>query len=516
MSGFPPHLQGLLAPRAYSHAVELVELIQTHISWVLLTGQWAYKIKRPVCYSFVDLRSQEHRAFLCQEEVRLNQRFAPELYMGVSRITQSDGQVRMEGGGTVIEHAVKMRQFPREELLDRLLDKNAVGTGTKALAEFGGHLARIHATLPVTPSDSQWGRPETVRAQLLENLEQCATAAAVFQDTDSVQALRQPLEAALEGALSWMAVRWHGRVRECHGDLHCANIVRRDAQLCAFDCLEFDPALRWMDVAQELATLLADLQARRQPALAAAFLGAYLAQSGDYQACRLLSVYQVHRSLVRAKVMAVNAKNALQEQGDTKDLQRQYQRHIACARGFLSAHRPRLILMHGVSGSGKTWLAQRLAPPLAAVHLSSDRERKRLADAHPAPDRYSPEARAQIYEHLANCATDTLAGGFTTLVDATFGTSEQRARFLAVAASLAVPLYMVRCQAPPELLRARIDARLADHRDPSDANQDVLAWQQRHLEAVSPTEGFTILEVNTADSHSVDAVEHALGTVDSD
>ncbi len=516
MSGLPPHLQGLLAPRAYSHPVQSVQLIQTHISWVLLTGQWAYKIKRPVCYPFVDLRSAEHRAFLCREEVRLNQRFAPELYVGVSRITQSDGQVCMEGGGAVIEHAVKMQQFPPGEVLDRLLDRSAVGTGTEVLAEFGGQLARIHATLPVSTAEQEWGDPDTVRAQLLGNLEQCATAAAVFEDTDSVKALRPALEAALVGAQSLMSVRWHGCVRECHGDLHCANIVRCGARLSAFDCLEFDPALRWMDVAQELATLLADLQARHEPALAAAFLGAYLAQSGDYQACRLLPVYQAHRSLVRAKVMAVNAMNVLEDHGDTTDFQRQYQRHLACARGFLSAHHPRLILMHGVSASGKTWLAQRLAPPLAAVHLSSDRERKRLPDARPAPERYSPEARAQVYEHLASCATDTLAGGFTTIVDATFGTSEQRARFLAVAASVAVPVCVVRCQAPAHLLRARIDARLADHRDLSDANQDVLAGQQRHFEAVSPDEGFTILDVNTADPQSVDSLEHSLASVNSD
>jgi predicted kinase len=332
-----------------------------------------------------------------------------------------------------------------------------------------------------------------------------------------VKGLRPALEASLERAQSWMSVRWHnGRVRECHGDLHCANIVRRGAQLQAFDCLEFDPALRWMDVAQEVATLLADLQARQQQALAAAFLGAYLAQSGDYQACRLLHLYQAHRSLVRAKVMALNAKNILKDHGDTTDSQRRYQRHTDCARGFLAPHRPTLILMHGLSGSGKTWLAQRLAPRLAAVHLSSDRERMRLADSRPTQDKYSPEARAQVYEHLANRATDTLAGGYTTVVDATFASREQRAQFQALAANLAVPACLVQCQAPPELLRARIDERLSAKNDLSEANVDVLAWQERHIESVSPNEGFKILEVNTADPHSVDCLDHSLAALKSE
>ncbi len=513
MSGLPSHLQGLLAAQAYTHPVQSVELIETHISWVLLTGQWAYKIKRPMLYPFIDLRSAERRAFLCQEELRLNQRFSPDLYVGVCPITRSGGQVRMAGAGEVIEYAVKMWQFPREQVLDQLLDSTSVSID--AVAQFGEYLAGIHAALPVSTAAQEWGRPNIVRVQLLDNLEQCATAAAVLGDTDTVQALRPALEAGLEHAQHWMSVRWlHGRVRECHGDLHCANIVRRSGRLRAFDCLEFDPALRWMDVAQELATLLADLQARRQQTLAAAFLSAYLAQSGDYQSCRLLPLYQAHRSLVRAKIMALNAGNVLQDHGDATDMQRRYQRHVDCARGVLSANAPTLILMHGLSGSGKTWLAQRLAQRLGAVHLSSDRERNRLATLGAAPVRYSPEARAQVYEYLATCATDTLSGGVTTIVDATFGTRAQRATFRALAASLAVPMYLVRCEAPPKVLAARIDQRLRDDHDLSEADLDVLTWQQRHTEPASPEEGFRILDVNTADPHLVSRLYHSLGSLD--
>lgn len=511
MSGLPPHLQGLLAPGAYPHAVTAVQLIETHISWVLLTGQWAYKIKRPVQYPFIDLRSPEHRAFLCREEVRLNRRFAPDLYAGVCPITNSDGQVQMEGAGAVIEQAVKMRQFPHKEALDQLVDTASVGT--RELAQFGRNLACIHAALPVTSAGQNWGQPNTVRVQILENLEQCATAAAVFDDKDNVKALRPALEASLERAQRWMSYRWHdGRVRECHGDLHCGNIVRRDAQLLAFDCLEFDPALRWMDVAQDVATLLADLQSRRQPTLAAAFLGGYLAYSGDYQACRLLSLYQAHRSLVRAKVMALNVMNALRDLRDTTDSQRQYRRHLECAKAVFAPHRPTLILMHGLSGSGKTWLAQRLAPALAAVHLSSDLERKRLADSRSTPDRYSPETRAQIYEHLAKCAVETLVGGYTTIVDATFGSRDQRTQFRALADSLSVPVCLVRCHAPQELLRARIDERLRGHSDSSEANLDVLAWQERHIEPVDSSERFRTFEVNTSDPQSVANLDQSFTT----
>ena len=506
MSGLPPDLQGLLAPRAYPHAVQSVVLIETHISWVLLTGEWAYKIKRPVHYPFVDLRSVQHRNFLCQEELRLNKRFAPDVYVSVCPITQLDGEVRVAGSGRVIEHAVKMRQFPREEMLDRLLDSARVLS--EELEEFGHDLARIHAGLPVCAADQDWWRPQTIRGQILENMDQCAAAAVVFNDADAVRALRPALEAALDRAEGVMSERGRtGRIRECHGDLHCANIVRRGSRLLAFDCLEFDPAFRWMDVAQEVATLLADLHARARPALAAAFLGGYLAQAGDYQACRLLNLYQVHRALVRAKVMALNATNVVQDPGEQAALRRQYQHYAQCAKRCLSLGRPSLILMHGLSGSGKSWLAQRLAPSLSAATLCSDLERRRRAGSE---DRYSAGARAQVYQHLANCAMDTLAGGFTTIIDATFGSRAQRAQFQALASKLAVPICLVHCQAPTQVLRARIDERIKRHNDCSEADLKVLEWQERQAEPLTPEEGLKSFEVNTAERLSVESLIHSL------
>lgn len=517
MSGLPPSLQGLLSPRAYPHVVQSVELIETHISWVLLTGEWAYKIKRPVHYPFVDLRSAEHRTFLCHEELRLNRRFAPDLYVAVCPVTLADGGVRLGGAGKVIEHAVKMRQFPRAEVLDRLLETQHIAT--EELAQFGRSLARIHATLPVVPAGQVWSRPDIVRAQILENLAQCAAAAELFGAMAAVNALRPALETAIDSVKSWMSLRWDtGRVRECHGDLHCGNIVRCASHLLAFDCLEFDPALRWVDVAQETATLLADLHARHRPELANAFLGGYLEQAGDYQACRMLSVYQAHRALVRAKVAALNAAAATEGQPDSSRARQEFARHVQCAGEFLSARQPILILMHGLSGSGKTWLAQRLAPRLGAVYLSSDLERKRIAESdekftsgHRSQDSYSAQSRARVYGHLAQCVGDTLAGGYTTIVDATFGRREDRERFQALAARAVIPVWLVNCHAPPEVLRARIQARLLQKRDLSEADLKVLEWQERHLEPVAPTELLKVLDVNTADPVSLGELDRAFG-----
>jgi aminoglycoside phosphotransferase family enzyme/predicted kinase len=521
MSAFPEHLQGLLHPRAYPHPVQAVHLVETHISWILLTGEFAYKIKRPVHYPFVDLRSAERREFLCHEEVRLNRRFACELYLGVCQITSIEGEARLDGSGLVIEHAIKMRQFRREDELDRLLETQRIDPAE--LWAFGRDLARIHAVLPVAEPEQTWGRPAALRALILENIEECAQAATVFDGGADVRALRAILGEQLEAAAHCMSERFAGgSVRECHGDLHARNIVRRGACLLAFDCLEFEPAFRWIDVADEVAFLLADLDSFRQPLHAHAFLSGYLAHSGDYQACRLFQLYKTHRSLVLAKVTALSAGTAAARAGgDTRARRRQYDDYLDCARRSLSLKRPILILMHGLSGSGKTWLAKRLAPLLGAVHLRSDVERKRLAglpeSAHSDSDLeqglYSREASMRVYQHLAQCAGDTLAGGYTTIIDATFHRREDRTRFHDLSVQLGIAACLVHCEAPSEVLRARVDARRRRGDDPSDADLSVLQWQEMHCEPIQAEESFVLFEAVTDRSDVVNTLTRQIGAL---
>ena len=521
MSAFPEHLQSLLHPRAYPHPVQAVQLVETNISWILLTGEFAYKIKRPVHFPFVDLRSAERREFLCHEEVRLNRRFASELYLGVSQITSGEGEARIDGSGLVIEHAVRMRQFRREDELDRLLETLSIAPAE--LAAFGRDLACIHATLPVAEPEQTWGRPVATRALILENVEECAQAATVFGTDAEVRALRTLLGEHLEAAAHWMSERFHGaRVRECHGDLHARNIVRRGSRLLAFDCLEFERAFRWIDVADEVAFLLADLDSSRYSQHAQAFLGGYLTHSGDYQACRLLPLYKAHRSLVRAKVTALSAGTvATSAGGDITPMRQQYDDYLDCARRSLSPNRPILILMNGLSGSGKTWIAKRLAPLLGAVHLRSDIERKRLgglpelANSSSAPEQglYSREASTRVYQHLAHCASDTLAGGYTTIIDATFHRREDRALFYDLSVELGVATCLVQCEAPPEVLRARVQARRQRGDDPSDADLSVLQWQETHCEPVQGDESFVLFEAVTNRSDVIDTLTRKIGAL---
>src|SRR5581483_6562368 len=309
MSGMlPEHLAGLLQPQAYPHPVEAVTLVETHISWILLTGAIAYKIKRPVAFAFLDLRSPGRRAFFCAEEVRLNRRFAPHLYLDVCPVVLKNGQACIGGAGEAVEHAVKMSQFRRDDELDNLLARSRIGPAE--LDAFGRELARIHAGLPAAEPPEPWGDPQAVRTAITNNFEQCVQASAVFDSSSEVRALREELDRRLDEAAPWMSDRREDeRVRECHGDLHAANVVRLESRLVAFDCMEFEPAFRWIDVADEIAFLLADLDAQHYPLHEQAFLSGYLARSGDYQACRLLPLYKAHRALDR-KSTRLNSSHA--------------------------------------------------------------------------------------------------------------------------------------------------------------------------------------------------------------
>jgi len=502
-SNLPPHLTALLRPEAYPHAVAAVQLVETHISWVFLTGELAYKIKRPVQYPFVDLRSRERRAFFCAEELRLNRRFAPELYLDVRAVTLDNGAARIAGHGEVVDHAVCMRQFRAADELGSLLERG--GAAPEELAEFGRELARRHQQLPRVDVGEPWGRAESIRAALLTNLTECQRAAEVFGADDAVRALADPYRerlAADMGALE--SRRTAGHVRECHGDLHVGNIVRYGGRLVAFDCMEFEPAFRWIDVAEEIAFLHMDLGVRRCTAQAQAFLGGYLFEGGDYPACRLLRLYGIHRALVRAKVAALRL---------ARD---EHSRYLAWARERLAYERPPLILMCGLAGSGKTWLARQLAAALGAVHLRSDIERRRIAglDVRERSGSglgrglYADAMSVATYARLRACAAETLAGGLSVIVDATFQRRDQRAQLAALAAEQAAPLWVVHCHAPPAVLEARVAARSAAGTDASEADRAVLSLQEARFEPVSAAENLRVVD---ADTTADDVLARVLG-----
>jgi prepilin-type processing-associated H-X9-DG protein len=491
----PPLIRALLTdPACYDHPVESIKLVETHISWVLLTGSYAYKIKKPVDLGFLDFSTLQRRHRDCIDELRLNRRLAEDIYLDVVAITGTPVAPRINGAGTAFEYAVKMRQFPVDATLDHLSTRGELTEQhIDMLAE---RLAHFHQSeCELAPDNSPWGLPETIARPVEENFQ-------VLLQTDVDQgALLAQLHhwcrtEYVRLAPLMKARKASGRVRECHGDLHLANMAWVDGHLVIFDCLEFNPALRWIDVISEVAFCYMDLLHRNHPDLASRFLNAWLAAMGDYQGVALLRYYAVYRALVRAKVAALRAGQCAGSEANTarSELASCLQLAERLTRPFsLSPHAPSpfLFITHGLSGSGKTTCTQQLLQQYGMIRLRSDVERKRLAGL-PALARsageigeglYSRDYSRRTYEHLAQLAAQLLAAGWSVVVDAAFLERDQRDVFRDLAARFEVDFKILDIQADPAVLQERIRQRTASGTDASEADLRVLQYQ---LETAQP------------------------------
>jgi len=507
-------IEALLDPAVYPHPVNApVRLVETHVSWVLLTGPYAYKIKKPLKLSFLDYSTAERRRVFCEEELRLNRRHAPDLYLDVAPIVDTPAGPRIGGGsGLVIDHAVRMVQFDTREELDALIERGEIERDEIVL--LGAELGRLDATAPPPPDASGYGSASRVTQVTFDNFQELAALGLpepVPQQLARLRAWAMPAFGALESLLGERAAA--GRIRECHGDLHCANVVRWRGRLTPFDAIEFDPALRFIDVVNNLAFLTMDLAARGRPDLRHAALGAWTECLGDYAALPLLRCYEIYRAVVRAKVAGLRARQSASDAPGMRAALATVQRYLDWALTRSRPTNPRLILICGLSGSGKTWLARRLAVAMPALHLRSDVERKRiaglsaLADSRSPPDGglYTREFNARTYARLAECATDCLQGGESVIVDAASLRRSERRDLVAVAASFSAAASIVHCTAPIEVMRSRIAARRQSGADASEADVTLLDRQPSYWEPLTDEERGITVEVDTTDSRAIDA-----------
>lgn len=483
-------VQALLDPARYPHPAAGVEHLETHISHLLLAGDYAYKIKKPLDLGFLDFTTLARRERACREELRLNRRTAPELYLDCLPIAGTPAAPVPGGDGPVLEWAVRMRRFAQDDLLDRRL---AAGRVTAAeLDALGRMLAGFHAAAASAGADSRHGDPAAVRAVALDNFAELDRRLDAPADRDLAAGLEDWTRAAcrrLEPAFA--ARKAAGRVREGHGDLHLGNIVLSGGRPVPFDCIEFNADLRWIDVMADLGFLLMDLRHRRAPAAARRLLNVYLEQGGDYAGLAVLPFYQVYRALVRAKIAAIRLGQATLPAPARDALQDEVRAYLELAGEFTRPARPFLLITHGLSGSGKSWYSGRLLEALDAVRLRSDVERKRLhglpplADSGSAPGAglYTAAATERTYRRLAELADAVLAAGWPVLVDATFLEAERRAAFRRLAEGRGLPFVLLACRADPGTLRRRVTERRQRGDDAAEADTAIL---ERQLQSYRP------------------------------
>ena len=524
-------VQALMRPGVLPGSEAGVELIETHISWVLLAGDYAWKLKKPLDLGFLDFSTVERRREACEAELRLNRRTVPELYEAVVPVWCVGEGVRVDGdppaaGAGPDDYLVRMRRFEQSALLAYRL---AAGALTPELFDrLARHVADFHAAAAVAKPGEGFGDAAAVLApvrqnfaQVRERIEDPALLAELARVEAWAEAQAVMLAPVFDARLA------EGRVRECHGDLHLGNLIVLEGEPRLFDAIEFSAELRWTDVVADIAFLVMDLQLRGRNLLANRFLNAWLERSGDYAGLRLLPWYVSYRAMVRAKIAAIRA-SQVDGEARTQSVA-ECARYLALAAAQARPTAPALLIASGVSGSGKSSQSQPLVEQCGVIRVRADVERKRLfgLDAEVASGSalggglYSAEATARTYARLAELARAVVAAGYPVLVDATFLKRAQRRSLAELAEALGVPFVILAFDAPSEVLRERVRRRAEAGKDASEADVAVLDAQLRAREPFEEEELARVLSIDTRSApdwrvlmHSLRRLWPAAGTAD--
>ncbi|MGV8843278.1 MAG: AAA family ATPase [Pseudomonas sp.] len=510
-------LAALQNPAIYAHQVDNFQIIETHISWVLLTGPFAYKIKKPVNFGFLDFSDLAARKHFCHEEIRLNQRLTQDLYLDVVPITGSAEAPQLNGEGPVIEYAIKMRQFPQSQLLGEIQARGELSTDhIDALAQ---QIASFHLDAPHVPLEHPLGAPAAVIAPMRQNFEQIRPLLEDPADLLQLDALEAWTNSSYMRLKPLLAQRKaEGFIRECHGDIHLGNATQIDGRVVLFDCIEFNEPFRLIDVTADSAFLVMDLEARGLKSLARRFISSWLELTDDYAALPLLNFYTAYRAMVRGKVSLFSLGHA-QDAAQRAEILSQYRRYADLAESYSHIPSCYLAITHGVSAVGKSHVAMRLVEELGAIRLRSDVQRKRLFDASsdtPVPALnagiYNAQASTATYAHLHQLASSALQAGFPVVIDATYLKHQQREAAWQVAEKTGAPFMILDCQAPDEVIAARLIARQNAATDPSDATIEVVQAQQASREQLSDAEQLHSQPIDTHDSASLDSLIERIRT----
>lgn len=476
--GFRAMDRALRRACAYPHPAGHIVRIETHLSVIYLAGRYAYKIKKPIDFGFVDFSTRDARSRACRAELRLNRQFAKPLYLEVALIVRQAGSFRFSPRGKLVEHAVKMRRFSESDAFSALARRDALAASD--IDCFAQRLAAFHRRALRNPPKHRFGSAECVRSQvltILDSLEREApdlvpSAVHAWCDTELARLARQ-----------FDARRAAGFVRACHGDLHLANVIRHCRDVLMFDCIEFDEALRWIDVASDLAFPVMDLLAYGRNELASRLLNGWVTATGDFEGLSVMRLYVVYRALVRTLVSVLEAGTS-----DTHGSMRRAAPYLRVAERTAALQPAFLLLCHGLSGSGKSTASEALAPLIGAVRISSDIERKRSAPlVTPRPMRmpanaYAPDAIDAQYAHLASLTKMLLLSGYPTIVDASFLKHEHRSRFMQLAHAHSIPVAILDFYASQACLEQRVRIRAAWPGGASDADENVLRMQFDHAQ----------------------------------
>ena len=493
-------IEELQDPACYQHPVETVRVIQTHASCVFLTGRFAYKVKKPVDFGFLDYSAPERRRFFCQQELRLNQRLCPDIYLDVVPLTIEDGRLRVGGDGTPVEWAVRMQQMADGDLLSARLETDTVDR--IQIERIAVVLANFHTRAQSGPAICAFGRPDAVLGVIAGTLHVMDAVGEGAVSAETRRDIRASLENFQRREAELLLRRMDtGAIRDCHGDLRARNICldeRFDGGIQVFDCIEFNDAFRYIDTAADLAYLAMDLDLAGRADLRECLINTYqraaedgtdrrTVEDGDLR--KILPFYQTYRACVRANIALLAA-----AEQEVVELERVAHQELAAAAYDLAwcysgrRRRPALLITVGFSGSGKSRLAWELCRRLPAVLLSSDRIRKERAGLGAtdrlAPVQYTAAHRAAVYAELRRQAALSLAQGENVLLDATFLSERERGAAAGLAQAQGAEFWILECCCPDAVIRRRLASRRSAPHS-SDASLPVYEEQLRSFQPLT-------------------------------
>jgi aminoglycoside phosphotransferase family enzyme/predicted kinase len=520
-TALPAEIQALLSPDAYPHSTGAIELRQTHISYLLFAGDFVYKVKKPLDLGFLDFSTIEKRRHYCEQEVRLNRRLCSGTYLGVVPVSYVDGELKVDARGNTVDYAVKMRRLPDEGMMTPLLERG--GVTPEMVARIARVMADFHASSERSDEIDSYGGLETAMVNWRENFEQTEPyiGRTITQaQFDDIRAFVDNVAGSDSELFAQRVREW--RARDCHGDLRADAVCFVDDGVCIFDCIEFNERFRFSDVAADIAFLAMDLEDRGRQDLSDVLMGQYLGASLDSTLPLVLPFYKCYRAYVRGKVDGF--------QLDQPEIDDEQKARVAegCRRLFALAHRyateltPRaLMITIGVSGSGKSHLANALTARLGALLLSSDVMRKRLLGIDSTERHwdefergiYTPEVTERTYEALLDEARLWLEGGKPVVLDATFLRREQREAALRLAAATGASFLALEFEAPESAIWERLSERGGAERVVSDGRWEVYQAQQERREPVDelPPGSHVVIDTERPLHEQIDSVVAHLG-----
>lgn len=494
-------LKSLLKPEAYPEPAGSIELVQTHVSYIFLTDRYAYKIKKPVDFGFLNFSTIDRRRFYCSEEVRLNRRLCPDMYEGVTELRETASGAAFHGNGQILDYAVKMKRLPADRMLDRLVDTQLITSAD--MKNISRVIADFHRSAATSPNISEYGRIERIMYNWQENFDQCLA----FEDTTlpapDRELIRSWVSAFIEENRPLFEQRHDdGFIRECDGDIHLENICLVDDSVYIFDCIEFNERFRCCDTAADIAFLLMDLDFHRRHDLSGEVITEYVRSSGDSGATGLIDFYKVYRAFVRGKVESLRMKDADIDAAERAQAGLRAECYFRLACGYIQRLwlKPALFITCGVMGTGKSTLARQLSFELGISSHSSDTVRKRSAGLPAeAPVRdefgaglYSSRITDDTYAELFRRAAGELSQGRSVIVDASFIRRRHRDQFAALAHGSEVPLIILQLTCGEAEQRRRLSDREASGASVSDGRPGLLEQQSAAFEPPDVTEGMLV------------------------